>query len=95
VRGAQPRSMEITATIAISTTGHVRSLLSMPKCYPSSNGIGSGMDTSKRCADVPSPVKLPPCNRGDSTPIELFLEGVRVWEPWICRLLTDNAGSCD
>jgi hypothetical protein len=32
-------------------------------------------------------------NRGDSTPIELFLEGVSVWEPGIRRLLSAKAVS--
>jgi hypothetical protein len=34
-------------------------------------------------------------SRGDGTPIELFLEGVRVWEPGIRRLLNANAVSGD
>ncbi len=29
-------------------------------------------------------------NRGDSTPIELFSEGDRVWEPGIGSVLSDN-----
>ena len=32
-------------------------------------------------------------NRGDSTPIELFVEGVSVWEPGIRRLLSEKAVS--
>ena len=34
-------------------------------------------------------------SRGDSTPIELFLEGVRVWKPAIRRLLSAKAVSED
>lgn len=40
---------------------------------------------------LPRPSSL--LNRGDSTPIELFLEGVRVWEPGIRRLLSAGAVS--
>jgi hypothetical protein len=36
-----------------------------------------------------------PMYRGDRTPIELFLEGVRVWEVEIRRLLSANAVSED
>ena len=34
-------------------------------------------------------------SQGDSTPIELFLAGVRVWEPGIRRLLVSKAGRSD
>lgn len=39
--------------------------------------------------------RVPFESRGDSTPIELFLEGVRVWESGIRRLLSDKAVSED
>lgn len=34
-------------------------------------------------------------NQGDSTPVELFMEGVRGWEPGIRRLLSAKAALND
>jgi hypothetical protein len=48
---------------------------------------------SKKPFDVLAEGLLSEKSRGDKTPLELFLAGVRVWEAGLCRVIVGHHGS--
>lgn len=59
-----------------------------------SSGRGTGGGGFRAPTTLPH-LSYIPKSRGDSTPFELFLDGVRAWEPGIRRLLSAKAVSED
>ncbi len=49
--------------------------------------IKDGWNRSQPACREMGSVKLPPSNRGDRTPVELFVEGIRAWKPGVRVLL--------